>query len=73
MKLGNRPILKLGLSVLLVAAFNRAYAADYIISASPDGSASFSVDDDLDVYLNGTLVYTDGVAESGTRAPIDLQ
>jgi hypothetical protein len=34
---------------------------------------SFVVDDDLDVYLNGAQIYTDGTALSGTRAAITLK
>ncbi len=68
----NSSILKLSVALVLIASAFSAASADYLISASPDGSSSFGVDDDLDVYLNGSLVYTDGTSLSGTRAPINL-
>ena len=40
----------------------------YVISG-PNGT-NFTVDDGLDVSLNGMQFYTDGAAQSGSRAPI---
>lgn len=65
-------ILKSLLTVLFLVGLVRVCAADYVISGSSNGAGSFSVDDDLDVYLNGTLVHTDYTDYSGIRAPIDL-
>lgn len=45
----------------------------YVLSGSSEGTASFGVDDDLDVYVNGTQVYTDGNELSGDRGPITIQ
>jgi hypothetical protein len=49
-------------------------AVSYIISGSADGSASWSVDDDLDVFINDstTPAYSDGDALSGTRGPFTI-
>jgi uncharacterized delta-60 repeat protein len=50
----------------------RLFDPKYHISSSPDGKGGILVDDDLDVYLNGELVYTDGVYAAGGRLPIPL-
>lgn len=44
----------------------------YVLAGSSDGTGLLNVDDDLDVYVNGELVYTDGSRLSGSRAPIVL-
>src|SRR5438477_3027995 len=68
--------LRIFLLCLIVAcrATDAAYAAkqQYILSGSTNGSANISVDDDLDVYLNGALIYTDGSAGSGSRPPMNI-
>ena len=42
----------------------------YRLSSTPDGSGDIVVDDDLDVYVNGALIYTDGTAPAGGRPPL---
>ncbi|HEX5043312.1 MAG TPA: ELWxxDGT repeat protein [Candidatus Polarisedimenticolaceae bacterium] len=49
-----------------------AFAEQYVISGSPDGTGSFVVDDALDVDLNGVQFYSDGDAPSGERIPFQL-
>lgn len=48
----------------------RLFDTKYRLSSSPDGNGAIVVDDDLDVYVNGFLIYTDGTAAAGARAPI---
>lgn len=43
----------------------------YRLQGDPSGSG-IAVDDGLDVYLNGSLVYTDGNRTAGVRPPIPL-
>jgi hypothetical protein len=43
------------LTLLLLPIPPHCALADWIVSGSPDGTASFSVDDDLDIFVNGTL------------------
>jgi len=45
-------------------------ATAYVLSGTPDGSGGILVDDGMDVYRNGALLYTDGGAGSGVRNPI---
>jgi trimeric autotransporter adhesin len=45
----------------------------YIISDSADGTASWNVDDNLDVYLSGNLIYTTGNARSALYPPFTIQ
>lgn len=59
-------------AVLGLSGPTLASSGQYVISGSPDGTGTFEVDDDLDVYLNGALVYTDGTVAAGTRGPIAL-
>jgi peroxiredoxin len=55
---------------LLIALVPLAANADYIVSGSPDGSSTFLVDDDLDIYVNEKLVFTDGVALANPTHPL---
>jgi uncharacterized delta-60 repeat protein len=50
----------------------RLFDPKYHLSSSPDGRGGILVDDDLDVYLNGQMVYTDGDYPAGGRVPIPL-
>ncbi|HTK25922.1 MAG TPA: hypothetical protein VL327_05145, partial [Pyrinomonadaceae bacterium] len=55
----------------MLSAYTAAKAASsYTLSGSSDGTQPILVDDDLDVYLNGTLIYTDGTGTAGNRPPI---
>jgi len=49
-----------------------AFADQYVISGSPDGTGTFIVDDALDVDLNGVQFHSDGNEPSGERIPIQL-
>lgn len=49
-----------------------AFAEQYVISGSPDGTGSFIVDDALDIDLNDVQFYSDGDDPSGERIPIQL-
>ena len=61
------------LSAILLSAYSAAKAAsNYVLSGSPDGSGTIFVDEDLDVYLNGNLIYTDGANSAGDRSPINF-
>ena len=59
---------------LLVVASSAAAANQYILSGSVDGTKPFYVDDNLDVYLNGTLYSTTNVPPGtpADRAPIPI-
>ena len=46
--------------------------AEYRLSGSLDGTLPIVVDDALDIYVNGALMYTDGSAGSGERGPIEI-
>ena len=48
----------------------RLFDTKYRLSSTPDGTGAIVVDDDLDVYVNGVLIYTDGTAPAGARPPI---
>ena len=59
--------------ILLAASLNSAEAASLLtLSGSANPTAGITVDDDLDVYLNGIQIYTDGVVGAGTRPPISV-
>ena len=59
------------IGILILSAHTVVNAAtSYVLSGSPDGTATFVVDDDLDVYLDGAQIYTDGTTTSGNRQPI---
>ena len=59
------------LGVLILSAQTVVSAAtNYVLSGSPDGTATILVDDDLDVYLDGSQIYTDGTNAAGNRPPI---
>jgi hypothetical protein len=45
-------------------------ASQFTLSSSPNGSGTITIDDDLDIYLNGVQIYTDGTAPAGVRPPI---
>jgi hypothetical protein len=57
--------------VMLPLAVGSAYAAtQFTLAGAVNGTTGIHVDDDLDVYLNGSIIYTDHVVGSGTRPPI---
>lgn len=67
--------LRAGLPAALVASLLLALPAhavpaldEYVLSGSMDGSGTFDVDDDLDVYLNGTLIFTENLPAGTPRA-----
>ena len=45
-------------------------AGQYVLSGSPTGNGTFLVDDKLEIFLNGQLIYSDAVAGRGYRQPI---
>jgi hypothetical protein len=61
------------LQEIVVVGFNPSNEQNsYVISDSPDGSAQWSVDDNLDVYRNGTLIYSTGNGTSSTHPPFKV-
>ena len=44
-----------------------------VLSGTSTGATPFQVDDALDLYVDGVLVYTDGHNGSGTREPVRFQ
>ena len=40
-----------------------------VLSGGPDGTETLGVDDDFEVYINGTLVYTDADDEATSTRP----
>jgi hypothetical protein len=44
----------------------------YALSGSPTGSGQWNVDDNLDVYRNGTLIYTTGNGFGTTHPPLSI-
>ena len=67
-----RPKLFLILLGTVFVSANTAVNAttSFTLSGSPDGTATILVDDDLDVYLDGAQIYTDGTNSAGNRPPI---
>jgi len=65
-----RRVAALLLASLFCATSGHASLAigEYALSGSADGAGTFDVDDDLDVYLNGTLIFTENVAPGTPRA-----
>ena len=59
-----------GFFVLLHVATIAPAATQFILAGGIKQSTGITVDDGLDVTLNGALIYTDGAAGAGTRAPI---
>src|SRR4029079_596226 len=67
----RRKISILLFGAVMLSAYTAARAASsYTLSGSSDGTQPILVDDDLDVYLDGTLLYTDGTGTAGNRPPI---
>jgi hypothetical protein len=44
----------------------------YALSGSPTGSGQWNVDENLDVYRNGTLIYTTGGGFGTTHPPLSV-
>lgn len=44
----------------------------YALSGSPTGSGQWNVDDNLDIYRNGTLIYTTGTGFGTTHPPLSV-
>ena len=67
-----RPKLFLILLGTVFVSANTAVNAttSFTLSGSPDGTATILVDDDLDIYLDGAQIYTDGTNSAGNRPPI---
>ena len=59
-------------STIVGAAQPRTAVNHYVLSGSVNGTAAIAVDEDLDVYLNGSLIYSDANAVAGNRAPINV-
>ena len=60
-------------AILLAASLNVAEAASLLtLSGSANPATGITVDDGLDVYVNGILFYTDVLAGAGTRPPISV-
>ena len=56
----------------LLASFTATAATRFTLSGAANGASGVTVDDDLDVYLNGTLIYTDAKNGAGTRPAIPV-
>ena len=61
-------------ATLIIASLDVAQAASPVtLAGSPNPATGITVDDHLDVYLNGSLIYTDGaVIGAGTRPPLSI-
>src|SRR5258706_5971794 len=63
--------LPLLLASLLAGSLNVAEATSaFTLAGSVNSATGITVDDNLDVYLNGGVIYSDGVVGAGTRPPI---
>jgi len=63
--------LRLALVVVLLLAAGLAHgASQFILAGGVKPTTGITVDDGLDVFVNGVAIYSDGPAGAGTRPPI---
>ena len=58
-------------SIAISASPARA-ASQYTLAGGVAETANITVDDDLDVYLNNSIIYSDGISGAADRAPISF-